>query len=114
MKLILIIIAMSIAGCSSIPHWQKYGEAKKNFRYRRDVADEWVRYDSVSESFIGDCEDMAFSLQHQIGGKVMRVIYKSLWHAVLVTNGYVYDNIMKYPVAVEAYEGLIINEMVYE
>lgn len=114
MKLILVIIAASIAGCSSVPHWQKYGEAKRNFRYRKDIADEWVRYDRIDVPFIGDCEDFSLSLQHQIGGKVMHVIYRGSAHAVLIQDGYVYDNIMKTPVAVEDYRGEIIYEMIYK
>ena len=114
MKLILIIIAISVTGCSSIPHWQKYGEAKRNFRYRKDVADEWISYDRIDQEFTGDCEDFAFTLQRQIGGKVMRVLYADSWHAVLITDGYVFDNAMKTPIAVSSYQGVIFNEMIYD
>ena len=113
---LILIIASSLVGCSSIPHYDEYIEAKRNFRYGKDTYDEWVIYESISDIFYGDCEDFAFTLQNQIGGSVWHVIimggpfdYEN--HAVLKKDGYIYENIERAPIPVERYDALFLKEM---
>jgi predicted transglutaminase-like cysteine proteinase len=76
-----------------------------NFNYILDVDqynvdDKWVSFDNAdNEKFYGDCEDLAFTLQKIIGGRVFKVklkdsfYSKNPYHAVLVLNNVVIDNI---------------------
>jgi predicted transglutaminase-like cysteine proteinase len=76
-----------------------------NFNYVLDVDqygidDKWVSFDNAdNEKFYGDCEDLAFTLQKIIGGRVFKVKLKDSfysenpYHAVLVVNNIVIDNI---------------------
>jgi hypothetical protein len=68
-----------------------YRIALHNFTYVADYFDEWTCFDRIDEPFCGDCEDLAFTLQKQIGGDVWLVRYEGHDHAVLVKNGYVFD-----------------------
>ena len=110
MKLILIL-SILMSGCTSIPHFDKWHETRNNFRYIEDIEGEILAYDRIDREFLGDCDDFAATLKKQIGGNMFAVKYQGYWHAVLVKDGFVYDNAMKTPVAVEAYEGEFVGEM---
>ena len=107
MRLILIL-SILMSGCSSIPHLSVYDEAKQNFIYIEDEADEWLVYDRIDEPFMGDCEDFAFTLQKQIGGEVWKVHVYGIWHAVLLKDGFVYDNIRRTPITIFSYRGWFV------
>lgn len=108
MKYLLLALIILNTGCTAIPHISVYDEAKSNFIYVSDEADEWLVYDRIDQPFMGDCKDFAFTLQRQIGGEVMKVYYKNISHAVLIKDGYVYDNMLPQPVRAEEYEGVVI------
>ncbi len=86
--LMIMLFAAPVYGSDIAFH----AKALDNFIYvADDESNEWSRYDTDSE-FYGDCEDFAFSLQQDIGGKVYYTfLNKSLPHAVLVKDGLVYD-----------------------
>ncbi len=112
MKYLLIIL---LIGCSAIPEdTQMLHKALSNFTYKADSHEGlWNRFDSIDKPFAGDCEDFAFTLQLQIGGKVM---YTKRWygpHAVLLKDGLVYDNEINWPVATGDYGSELLYEMVY-
>lgn len=86
-----------------------YYEALSNFTYVDDVEDEYKVYSQIDSPFSGDCEDFAFTLQHQIGGEVWAVSRNTkVDHAVLVTKGYVYDSLKTKPIKTEDYENRLI------
>ena len=107
MRLILIL-SILMSGCTSIPHFDKWHEARNNFRYIEDIEGEWLVYDRIDEEFMGDCEDFAFTLQKQIGGEVWKVHVYGIWHAVLLKDGFVYDNIRRTPISRESYRGWFV------
>lgn len=92
-----------------LPDSEQYRLALDNFTYVADEVDELKRYDRIDRPFSGDCEDFAFTLQHQIGGKVWRAVIfqddRFLAHAVLVKNNTVYDNRYTEPVPVDHWFG---------
>lgn len=112
MRLILIL-SILMSGCTSIPHLDKWRVARRNFRYIEDIEGEILAYDRIDREFWGDCDDFSATLKKQIGGDMFAVKYQGYWHAVLVKDGFVYDNAMKTPVAIEAYEGEFVEEMIY-
>tara|TARA_Y100000310_G_scaffold30979_1_gene29391 strand:- start:3025 stop:3378 length:354 start_codon:yes stop_codon:yes gene_type:complete len=97
MKYLIILLAAMSVGCSTMEQ-KAHSEALNNFTYVSDnKLDRWDRYDTANP-FSGDCEDFSFSLQSVIGGKVYRVrLYDGQYHAVLLKNGVVYDNLYKHP-----------------
>ncbi len=107
---ILLALSILLTGCAA-PNWHEWKEARNNFIYVEDEVDEWLVYDRIDEPFMGDCEDMAFTLQRQIGGEVMKAYYKNMSHAVLIKDGYIYDNILPQPVRAEVYDGVIVGEI---
>lgn len=101
----MIAAVLLMYGCSSVPNVNTHMMALSNFRYRRDVADEWLIYDRIDQPFTGDCEDYALTLQKQIGGKVWYVVIPTgEHHAVLVADDHVYDNLNRWPVHREEYQ----------
>lgn len=89
-----------------------YYKALSNFTYVDDVADEHKAFTRIDKPFKGDCEDFAFTLQLQIDGEVWAVSRDgNVDHAVLVTNGYVYDSLKTRPVKVENYKNRLIYVM---
>jgi len=106
MRITTAVMAMTIAGCSSMqkmPHEDIHRIARWNFRYKREESgkNEWIAYESIYHPFQGDCEDYAFTLQKEIGGQVRYTRLPSGGHAVLVKDGIVYDNMKKRPYPVE-------------
>lgn len=102
-------------GCSSAPkilYQEEHRLAKWNFRYRKDVADEWLVYGNINQPFAGDCEDFSLTLQRQIGGKVHYTIHDKVGaHAILIKDNIVYENMSKIPYKVEDFMGKIYHEM---
>lgn len=93
---LLLILLTTVTGCATLTLDERAHQlALWNFHYVADVGDEWNVYDRIDEPFSGDCEDYAFSLQLQIGGDVwvVKLNGRSGYHAVLVKDGIVYDNI---------------------
>ena len=95
MKILLItIMLVLLTGCNTT-ETTVYKTAMTNFVYESDIADERRIYNTVDETFYGDCEDFAFTLQKQIGGEVWYVVLndrtKFSAHAVLVKDGVTYD-----------------------
>jgi len=113
-KAFIIILVLLVVGCASTIEEKMFSEAKENFTYKADVADEWLRYDSISEAFTGDCEDFAFTLQHAIGGRVMFTASRSGPHAVLEKDGIIYDNLNYYPQRLQEYPAKLLYEMTYK
>jgi hypothetical protein len=68
-----------------------YRVALSNFTYKKDRWDEWTRFDRTDQPFSGDCEDLAFTLQKQIGGEVRFCRVGGKGHAVLLKDGVVFD-----------------------
>ena len=96
MKLLIAVIAvLLLSGCQASKDYSVCNQAKYNFIYESDKADELRLYSRIDRKFKGDCEDFAFTLQKQIGGEVWKVILTEKgmypWHAVLVKDGVVYD-----------------------
>lgn len=112
MKLIILILAFATTGCAvNIPHIDQHHQALSNFEYVADQADEWRVYDRIDQPFQGDCEDYALTLQQQIGGTVWHVIVTQGHHAVLVADGYVYDNLRYWPIALSEYQSQWVRVM---
>jgi predicted transglutaminase-like cysteine proteinase len=106
MKALLIALAALATGCSVIPNMSVHDEALRNFIYVSDEENELFVYDRIDQPFMGDCEDYAFTLQRQIGGEVWHVIVEGGHHAVLVNDGWVYDNLSKWPVPRAEYQAV--------
>ena len=108
MKLLIILISL-LVGCASNPDTEAHRLALWNFRYEKDIDNEYRIYDSISAPFYGDCEDFAFTLQRQIGGEVYYVLLPDKQaHAVLVVKGICYDNRYKRPLSKKKYRGEFI------
>lgn len=102
----LLAVSLFISGCSSVPNLHEHRLVLSNFRYRNHIDDEWLVYDRIDQPFSGDCEDYAFTLQRQICGEVWHVeLPDSRRHVVLLANGYVYDNLNKWPIAQSEFQG---------
>ena len=109
--LIILMVVMSV-GCSTMEQ-KAHFSAMSNFTYVADVGDSWDRYDP-SKPFSGDCEDFAFSLQTVIDGDVYRVkLNTGTYHAVILKDGIVYDNLYNHPKPVSLYPAEFINVMEY-
>lgn len=118
LKVAISLLAVALAGCSSvsrIPHMEDHRLAKWNFRYRKEEAgkDEWLMYDRIDKAFVGDCEDFAFTLQNLIDGEVHYTVLDSdgSAHAILIKDGFVYENMRERPYKVEDFKGRIVYEM---
>lgn len=97
---------------SSTNEEKAYQVALSNFTYVDDIADEHKAFTRIDMPFSGDCEDFAFTLQLQIDGDVWAVSRDGdVDHAVLVTDGYVYDSLKTRPVKVENYKNRLIYVM---
>lgn len=113
-SIMLILAAALFTGCVSLPpDTEALFEAKRNFEYVPDKADEWRAFTRTDLPFAGDCEDFAFSLQRVIGGRVHYVMTKYGGHAILIKDGLAYDNIYKWPVPVDSYPGEIGHELYF-
>ncbi|PWI34741.1 hypothetical protein DI392_00190 [Vibrio albus] len=106
-----LFTAILLSGCVNYsPDEKIYFQARSNFRYQSDINNELRVYPDISQPFYGDCEDFAFTLQQQIGGKVWHVKLKNRnHHAVLVKNGMVYD--LNYKILRDIYPAQFIQEM---
>ena len=75
---------------------ERYVEVYHNYTYELDEegTDTWSLYDGT-KPFKGDCEDFAFTLQHQVGAgsvySVFRYSTGEIDHAVFVHLGLVWD-----------------------
>ena len=107
---LLILIVFSLIGCVSLSlDEEAHRLALWNFKYRADIADEWIIYDRIDQPFFGDCEDLSLSLQKQIGGDVWYVLLPDgTAHAALVKNNMVYDSLFNRPVAQDEYKGTFL------
>ena len=116
-RIAIMLISTFIVGCSMtprMPHHEEQRLAKWNFRYRKDTGDEWVSFENIDTPFTGDCEDYAFTMQNQLGGKVHYTIHDEVGaHAVLIKNGVVYDNMKERPYYVKDFLGKIYHEMIF-
>lgn len=102
---------------ASAPHWREHRLTLSNFVYRRDKINEYRAWTSIDKTFFGDCEDYAFTLQNQIGGQVHVVFPEGVsgGHAVLIKDGWVYDNRYKHCCRVEKFKGIVTDEqLVYK
>ena len=91
-------MSLALSGCVNYsPDDEQYFIARKNFHYQSDLVNEYRLYSYIDKPFYGDCEDFAFTLQHQMGGDVWYVLLNyTLPHAVLVKDSIVYDMNRKY------------------
>lgn len=106
MRLILIFSLSLCASCVSNPDAEAHRLALWNFRYEKDIANEYRVYDYIDRPFSGDCEDFAFSLQKVIGGDVWYIdTGNPIAHAALVKNDIVYDSLSKYPMPKSQHNG---------
>lgn len=88
--------------------------ALDNFVYIREPRglDMHIRYATHERRFAGDCEDFAFTLQSAIGGEVWIVEHEGVVkHAVLLSEGVVYDSLYKHPIKVERYPTAFISPL---
>ena len=110
MKITLIMLLISLcASCATNPDSEAHRLALWNFTYEADIDNEYRIYDSIDHPFMGDCEDLSFTLQRQIGGDVWYVILENGdRHAALVKNGIVYDNRSRRPIEKSQYQGEFI------
>jgi hypothetical protein len=95
MKSLILIALLSFNVSASI-----YDVAVSNFKYVADTDGaanvkenlKTLVISDVHKSFSGDCDDFAFSLKKEMGGKVWYTILKDEGaHAVLVKDGIVFD-----------------------
>lgn len=113
MKVLLLMTLVVTSGCANMQHRQDYREAKRNFVYEADVANEIRVYDSIATPFYGDCEDFAFTLQRVIGGSVYHVTASNIHHAILIKDGIVYDSAADAPYRITYFRGYVLAEMFY-
>ena len=93
-----VAIAVLLAGCAVAPHQSDLTALHGRFFYVPDTGDAWCKAPKVGR-FAGDCEDFAFSMQAQLGGVVWHVVlHDGRHHAVLLLDGWVYDNLHGRPV----------------
>lgn len=109
---LLILIAFSLTGCVSLSlDEEAHRLAQWNFTYDESISSEHIIYDSIDKPFSGDCDVYAFTLQRVIGGEVWFIMlddYEYPYHAALVKDGMVYDNINKRPVDKSDYRGQFV------
>jgi hypothetical protein len=95
MKSLFLIALLSFNVSASV-----YDVAVSNFKYVADADSasnvkenlKTLAINDVNKPFSGDCDDFAFSLQKEIGGKVWYTSFKDEGaHAVLVKDGIVFD-----------------------
>lgn len=109
MRLLLIFSLSLCASCVSNTDAEAHRLALWNFRYEKDIANEWRVYNYIDRPFFGDCEDFAFTLQKVIGGDVWYIDQgEQIAHSALVKNGIVYDSLYRYPIPKGQYKGRFI------
>lgn len=109
MRLILLITSILIASCVSNPDAETHRLALWNFRYEADKTNEYRIYNSISTPFYGDCEDFAFTLARQIGGSVWVIRLEDMsYHAALLKDGFIYDNMHRKPIKKDRYRGRFV------
>jgi hypothetical protein len=112
MRLILIFSLALCASCVSNLDAEAHRLALWNFRYEEDKYNEFRIYNSISNPFAGDCEDFAFTLRRQIGGDVWLIKLEDMsYHAALLKNNIVYDNMYRRAVKLDRYHGKFIRIM---
>ncbi|GAA5219309.1 hypothetical protein ACFSJ3_18970 [Corallincola platygyrae] len=87
-----------------------FQEARDNFYYVADKANEVRIYTDIESRFAGDCEDFAYSLAMKIGGEVWFTYNaKKVPHAVVVTEyGMVFDNELEWPMRKDVYPNKLL------
>lgn len=104
----LAILTLPLAACTTVPaHLQQVNtRVNHNITYMSDQVqygepDRWVANPTSGK---GDCEDYALTKQEIVGGQVLACNLYGTWHAVLVVDGWVLDNLRDNPVPAKYYD----------